>query len=91
MTALYLRFTHVLFFFSDFSSKALTDIERFQNQKVLDLRDTLGNYTYLQLKTARKVAIYFLIKKILKIYFIIFNAPPENLYIFLGSTNLATN
>ncbi|KAJ8941210.1 hypothetical protein NQ314_010468 [Rhamnusium bicolor] len=39
---------------SDFSSKALTDIERFQNQKVLDLRDTLGSYAFLQLKTSRK-------------------------------------
>ncbi|KAJ8921916.1 hypothetical protein NQ315_008550 [Exocentrus adspersus] len=39
---------------SDFSSKALLDIDRFQNQKVHDLKDTLSNYTYLQLKTARK-------------------------------------
>ncbi|KAJ8961919.1 hypothetical protein NQ318_021538 [Aromia moschata] len=39
---------------SDFSSKALGDIERFQNQKVLDLRDTLASCAFLQLKIARK-------------------------------------
>lgn len=40
--------------FSQFSSKALVDIERFHHQKVADLKETLGNYAYLQLKTARK-------------------------------------
>nr|CAH7766028.1 unnamed protein product [Callosobruchus chinensis] len=39
---------------SDFYVKVLSDIERFQHQKVLDLRDTLANYAFLQLKTARK-------------------------------------
>ncbi|RZC38649.1 sorting nexin-4-like [Asbolus verrucosus] len=39
---------------NEFSSKALTDIERFQNQKVLDLRETLTSYAFLQLKTAKK-------------------------------------
>lgn len=39
---------------SKFSAKALTDIERFQNQKVADLKETLGNYAFLQLKTAKK-------------------------------------
>ncbi|KAJ8982313.1 hypothetical protein NQ317_006658 [Molorchus minor] len=39
---------------SDFSAKALEDIERFQNQKVLDLRDTLASCAFLQLKIARK-------------------------------------
>nr|XP_023023052.1 sorting nexin-4-like [Leptinotarsa decemlineata]XP_023023053.1 sorting nexin-4-like [Leptinotarsa decemlineata] len=38
----------------DFTDNALNDIERFQTQKVSDLRDTLGNYAFLQLKTARK-------------------------------------
>ncbi|XP_049820142.1 sorting nexin-4 [Aethina tumida] len=39
---------------SDFSTKALTDIERFEKQKVLDLKDTLASYAFLQLKTAKK-------------------------------------
>ncbi|KAG5863420.1 hypothetical protein JTB14_023566 [Gonioctena quinquepunctata] len=39
---------------SDFTEKALDDIEIFQRQKVSDLRDTLGSYAFLQLKTARK-------------------------------------
>ncbi|KAJ3627549.1 hypothetical protein MTP99_014919 [Tenebrio molitor] len=39
---------------NEFSTKALTDIERFQNQKVLDLRETLTSYAFLQLKTAKK-------------------------------------
>lgn len=38
----------------DFTIKALSDIERFQDQKVLDLRETLASYAFLQLKTAKK-------------------------------------
>ncbi|KAL1491722.1 hypothetical protein ABEB36_012277 [Hypothenemus hampei] len=38
----------------DFTAKALTDIERFQNERIVDLRDTLTNYSFLQLKTAKK-------------------------------------
>lgn len=38
----------------DFTNKAKSDIERFQTQKVLDLRDTLNNYAFLQLKVSRK-------------------------------------
>ncbi|CAG9863697.1 unnamed protein product [Phyllotreta striolata] len=38
----------------DFTRRAESDIERFQRQKVLDLRDTLSNYAFLQLKIARK-------------------------------------
>ncbi|CAH0559011.1 unnamed protein product [Brassicogethes aeneus] len=39
---------------SEFNIKALCDIERFQNQKLMDLKDTLGNYAFLQLKIAKK-------------------------------------
>ena len=41
--------------FSEFCTKALNDIERFQNQKVVDLKETLMAYAFLQLKIARKV------------------------------------
>ncbi|CAG9823337.1 unnamed protein product [Phaedon cochleariae] len=39
---------------SDFTEKALKDIDRFQIQKAQDLRDTLANYAFIQLKTAKK-------------------------------------
>ncbi|XP_072388011.1 sorting nexin-4-like isoform X1 [Diabrotica undecimpunctata] len=39
---------------SDFNQKSLSDIELFQNQKVMDLKDTLSNYAFLQLKVSRK-------------------------------------
>lgn len=38
----------------DFSSRAINDVERFQKQKVLDLKETLSAYAFLQLKTAKK-------------------------------------
>ncbi|KAF7285182.1 hypothetical protein GWI33_011720 [Rhynchophorus ferrugineus] len=38
----------------NFSTKALEDIERFQIQKNMDLRETLTSYAFLQLKTAKK-------------------------------------
>jgi sorting nexin-4 len=41
--------------FSEFSTEALIDIERFQQQKVLDLRETLAGYVVLQIKMCRKV------------------------------------
>ncbi|KAJ8676467.1 hypothetical protein QAD02_012254 [Eretmocerus hayati] len=37
-----------------FSEKAMEDIERFQVQKVIDLRETLTSYCVLQFKLARK-------------------------------------
>ncbi|KAL2733946.1 sorting nexin-4-like [Vespula squamosa] len=37
-----------------FSSKAMVDIERFQHQKVIDLKETLAAYCVLQFKLARK-------------------------------------
>lgn len=40
-----------------FSSKAMVDIERFQHQKVIDLRETLAAYCVLQFKLARKVRV----------------------------------
>lgn len=39
---------------ANFCEEALVDIERFQNQKVLDLKDTFAMYAILQLKTAKK-------------------------------------
>ncbi|XP_063992678.1 sorting nexin-4-like [Diachasmimorpha longicaudata] len=39
---------------TSFSSKALTDIERFQRQKNADLKETLAAYCVLQFKLARK-------------------------------------
>lgn len=39
---------------SEFCTNALADIERFQNQKVVDLTETLAAYAGLQLKTAKK-------------------------------------
>jgi hypothetical protein len=38
-----------------FSIKAMMDIERFQHQKVVDLKETLAAYCVLQFKLARKV------------------------------------
>ncbi|XP_068082786.1 sorting nexin-4 isoform X1 [Anabrus simplex] len=38
----------------DFSTNALIDIERFQHQKVADLRETLAGYVVLQIKVCRK-------------------------------------
>ncbi|XP_034949892.1 sorting nexin-4-like [Chelonus insularis] len=37
-----------------FSTKAMVDIERFQNQKVVDLKETLAAYCILQYKLSRK-------------------------------------
>ncbi|GJQ77694.1 hypothetical protein Trydic_g12816 [Trypoxylus dichotomus] len=39
---------------TDFCAKALSDIDRFQNQKCMDLKETLAAYAFLQLKTAKK-------------------------------------
>lgn len=39
---------------NDFTTKAIADIDRFQNQKVLDLKETVASYAFLQLKTAKK-------------------------------------
>ncbi|KRT82928.1 hypothetical protein AMK59_4497 [Oryctes borbonicus] len=39
---------------TDFCTKALSDIDRFQTQKCIDLKETLAAYAFLQLKTARK-------------------------------------
>ncbi|XP_063230103.1 sorting nexin-4-like isoform X2 [Bacillus rossius redtenbacheri] len=39
---------------SEFSALALTDVERFQKQKVLDIRETLASYVSLQIKMCRK-------------------------------------
>ncbi|XP_069687702.1 sorting nexin-4-like [Periplaneta americana] len=39
---------------SEFSREALIDIERFQQQKVVDLRETLAGYVVLQIKMCRK-------------------------------------
>ena len=41
--------------FSEFSRAALSDIERFQQQKISDLRETLAAYVVLQIKMCRKV------------------------------------
>ena len=38
---------------NEFSCLALTDIERFQQQKVNDLRETLSGYVSLEIKMAR--------------------------------------
>lgn len=47
---------HNMFYvYSDFTIKAITDIERFQNQRVTDLKETLTSYAFLELKTAKKV------------------------------------
>ncbi|KAJ4428154.1 hypothetical protein ANN_24169 [Periplaneta americana] len=43
---------------SEFSREALIDIERFQQQKVVDLRETLAGYVVLQIKMCRKVGYY---------------------------------
>ena len=45
----------MVFVNSTFSEKALEDIERFQSQKVIDLRETLTAYCILQFKLSRKV------------------------------------
>ncbi|XP_066138217.1 sorting nexin-4-like [Euwallacea fornicatus] len=37
-----------------FTIKALADIERFQKQRTVDLRETVTSYAFLQLKTAKK-------------------------------------
>ncbi|XP_034248284.1 sorting nexin-4-like [Thrips palmi] len=37
-----------------FTSAALIDVQRFQGQKVIDLRETLASYIMLQMKMARK-------------------------------------
>ncbi|KAJ1527519.1 hypothetical protein ONE63_007490 [Megalurothrips usitatus] len=37
-----------------FSKSALEDVKRFQEQKVIDLRETLASYIMLQMKVARK-------------------------------------
>lgn len=42
-------------FIRDFTQKAVKDIERFQEQKTADLKETLAGYSILQLKTAKKV------------------------------------
>ncbi|PNF41162.1 Sorting nexin-4 [Cryptotermes secundus] len=39
---------------SEFSKQALIDIERFQQQKISDLRETLTGYVILQIKMCRK-------------------------------------
>ncbi|GLH10267.1 hypothetical protein R5R35_002087 [Gryllus longicercus] len=39
---------------NDFAANALIDIERFQHQKVIDLRETLAGYVVLQVKMCRK-------------------------------------
>ncbi|KAK9736872.1 PX domain [Popillia japonica] len=39
---------------TDFCTKASADIDRFQSQKCIDLKETLAAYAFLQLKTARK-------------------------------------
>lgn len=41
--------------FSSFSKSALLDVKRFQDQKVVDLRETFANFVMLQMKIARKV------------------------------------
>ena len=40
---------------SEFSRAALSDIDRFQQQKISDLRETLAAYVVLQVKMCRKV------------------------------------
>lgn len=42
---------------SSFSSKAMVDIKRFQNQKVINLQETLSAYCILQFKLAREVRV----------------------------------
>lgn len=42
---------------SEFSRAALSDIDRFQQQKVSDLRETLAAYVVLQIKMCRKVLL----------------------------------
>lgn len=39
----------------------MMDIERFQHQKVVDLKEILAAYCILQFKLARKVKFYLLI------------------------------
>ncbi|ENN74478.1 hypothetical protein YQE_08924, partial [Dendroctonus ponderosae] len=39
---------------NEFTIKSFADYERFQKQRVADLRETLSNYAFLQLKTAKK-------------------------------------
>ncbi|XP_049770693.1 sorting nexin-4-like isoform X2 [Schistocerca cancellata] len=43
----------------DFSANALKDVERFQQQKVADLRETLAGYVMLQINVCRKVSVIF--------------------------------
>lgn len=43
--------------FRSFSAKAMMDIERFQHQKVVDLKDILADYCILQFKLVRKVKL----------------------------------
>nr|CAD7265034.1 unnamed protein product [Timema shepardi] len=38
----------------EFSTLALADIDRFQQQKVVDIRETLAGYVLLQIKMCRK-------------------------------------
>lgn len=45
----------------NFSTKAMEDIERFQSQKVVDLKETLTAYCVLQYKLNRKVCFSFII------------------------------
>lgn len=51
----YVSKQYFLYVYSDFTIKAITDIERFQNQRVTDLKETLTSYAFLELKTAKKV------------------------------------
>lgn len=44
-------------FYREFSGKALSDLERFQQQKISDLKETMAGYALLQLKTAKKVRL----------------------------------
>lgn len=72
----------------NFSSKAMEDIERFQSQKVIDLKESLTAYCVLQYKLNRKVLFFKLFTHFIVNFKVIFQAN-EN-YLFVGSSNVAT-
>jgi hypothetical protein len=53
----FLRSAKIICLCSEFSKEALIDIERFQQQKISDLRETLTGYVILQIKMCRKVGL----------------------------------
>ncbi|KAL3280236.1 hypothetical protein HHI36_017732 [Cryptolaemus montrouzieri] len=43
-----------ILFILEYTTNALEDVDRFRKQKVLDLKDILASYAFLQLKASKK-------------------------------------